>query len=68
MAEEESPKISEALDEVEFITAGLPPEVAAKAARAARESREARIPELTPDKEAYREEHDHLKAQAEKSD
>ena len=61
------PKLSEALDELDFMVAGLPPDVAAKAARAARENRESKIPKLEPDKKAYRKEYEYLQSKQAKS-
>jgi hypothetical protein len=56
----ESPKISEELEALGLVNAGLPPETAAKAARHARLGREAEIPKLKPDKQAYRKEFERL--------
>lgn len=62
----EPQKIFEMEDELRFIAAGLPPEVAQKAAKAVRESEEKHMPNLKPGKKAYVRELRHLESEAEK--
>jgi hypothetical protein len=64
--DEEKTKLSEELEIIELIRAGIDPVTAEKAARIARLGRESKIVSQEPDREAYLKELEYLEAEKKK--